>query len=199
MTEMVVRRIDAGVLDELEPLHADAFSGSLGVALGRTYRRRFLEGLLSAPGGLCIGGFIEDELVGYVLGAQPGVSDNAQRRMRGLIVASALRRPWILLHRTARRLVASRLRRRPPVRDRGASLDLVAIGVRSDRRGDGIGRRLIEHFTEEARSRGHVTIALSVHAENTPALRLYESAGWRLVPSDAASLRYEWSSRPDGS
>ena len=54
----------------------------------------------------------------------------------------------------------------------------LGMGVRKDFRRLGIGARLLEHTIGQARVMGLERIELEVFASNTPALRLYEKAGF---------------------
>lgn len=54
------------------------------------------------------------------------------------------------------------------------------IVVREDRRGSGIGRQLIEAAMAWGRGRGAELVEIAVHAFNTPAIRAYEQAGFRM-------------------
>jgi ribosomal protein S18 acetylase RimI-like enzyme len=54
--------------------------------------------------------------------------------------------------------------------------------VSEDARGQGLGRALLEECFAVARSRGCKRIELDVQADNTGALRLYESAGFSATP-----------------
>ena len=53
----------------------------------------------------------------------------------------------------------------------------LAIAVVADRRGEGIGVRLLDAAVERARSDGYARLSLSVDADN-PARRLYAREGW---------------------
>jgi len=53
------------------------------------------------------------------------------------------------------------------------------IGVASERRGRGDGRRLMREIIAAARQRGLATLALEVLVQNAPAIPLYESLGFR--------------------
>jgi ribosomal protein S18 acetylase RimI-like enzyme len=61
------------------------------------------------------------------------------------------------------------------------------IGVTSARRGEGLGRVLLEEYLGEGRGRGHSRFRLDVDATNAPAVRLYESTGFRVIHEHAAA------------
>ena len=63
----------------------------------------------------------------------------------------------------------------------------LAIGVVPGRRGQGVGRRLLEGLLAAARERGYPAVSLSVEPDN-PARRLYERAGFRQVGEAGGSL-----------
>lgn len=56
--------------------------------------------------------------------------------------------------------------------------ELLDIAVRESRRGEGIGRVLLTEALEDLRSRGAIVTFLEVREHNTPAVGLYESAGF---------------------
>jgi ribosomal protein S18 acetylase RimI-like enzyme len=62
----------------------------------------------------------------------------------------------------------------------------LTIGVITQRRGEGIGRHLLGHITQEARRRGIARISLSVEADN-PALHLYPTFGFTEINRTANS------------
>jgi ribosomal protein S18 acetylase RimI-like enzyme len=64
----------------------------------------------------------------------------------------------------------------------------VAIGIRSDRRGLGLGTELLTRLADEARARGFERLSLSVAVDN-PARRLYERLGYRTVSIDGDGVR----------
>lgn len=55
---------------------------------------------------------------------------------------------------------------------------VLRLKVRADLRGRGFGRRLLSRLLDAQRERGASQIFLSVSPRNTPAVRLYESAGF---------------------
>jgi ribosomal protein S18 acetylase RimI-like enzyme len=64
----------------------------------------------------------------------------------------------------------------------------VAVAVRDDNRGDGLGARLLNALAESANAAGFERLSLSVAAEN-PARRLYERLGYREISSDGDAVR----------
>ena len=61
----------------------------------------------------------------------------------------------------------------------GASRALIeAVRVRSDQRGTGFGRRLVEWAIEHAKSRGCALVQLTTDVSRSGALRFYESLGF---------------------
>lgn len=54
----------------------------------------------------------------------------------------------------------------------------LAMGIITDFRGQGLGRRLIEAALDKAKQEGFIRVELSVHADNAPAIALYEKVGF---------------------
>jgi ribosomal protein S18 acetylase RimI-like enzyme len=61
------------------------------------------------------------------------------------------------------------------------ALELTYIGVSSTQRGKGLGKTLLDAFIEASRAHGYRSVVLSVETENSPAVALYESAGFKIV------------------
>ena len=59
-------------------------------------------------------------------------------------------------------------------------LQVLAIGILPAARGRGFGHYLLEHLLNHTRAAGGRRVILEVASHNTPARRLYESAGFRL-------------------
>jgi ribosomal protein S18 acetylase RimI-like enzyme len=62
--------------------------------------------------------------------------------------------------------------------------ELNRLSVRSDTRGQGIGRKLVEGFIEEARKRGFKKVYLETADAQKPAIRLYERVGFKNIGTD---------------
>lgn len=70
----------------------------------------------------------------------------------------------------------------------GAQGELRAVYVRPDRRGQGLGRRLLRDLLAEAKRQGVRRLDLSVASTNHPALRFYLAAGFRSAGQPSRAL-----------
>jgi len=66
----------------------------------------------------------------------------------------------------------------------------LGMGVLPEYRGRGIGRRLLLACVAKAQARGATRIELDVRADNAPAIRLYESAGFTLEARKRRAMRF---------
>lgn len=85
-----------------------------------------------------------------------------------------------------------------------AEVELARVIVDPERRGSGVGRRLVHELVHAARSTGLGACLLRVAPDNTAALRLYRSAGFADVDAERSEAwnkgqpsRYIWMERPD--
>ena len=62
--------------------------------------------------------------------------------------------------------------------------EVAKMAVTEKAQGAGIGRRLLERVVEEARSAGARRLYLETNSKLTPAIRLYQSVGFRDVPEE---------------
>jgi putative acetyltransferase len=65
-----------------------------------------------------------------------------------------------------------------------AEFEVAKMAVTEKAQGSGIGRRLLETVVAEARMAGARRLYLETNSKLTPAIRLYESVGFRDVPSE---------------
>lgn len=63
----------------------------------------------------------------------------------------------------------------------GVSAWIFDIRLDEDRRGQGLGRRLLDALHDAARGLGATSMTLNVFGDNTPAIRLYESSGYAVT------------------
>lgn len=103
------------------------------------------------------------------------------RRMAGLLAESEM---VVLLGGSGPEGVAV-LRFRPAIWSEGEECYLAELYVVPDRRGQGLGRALMNAALETARGRGADTMDIGVDEPDVPARRLYESLGFtRFTGSD---------------
>lgn len=83
-------------------------------------------------------------------------------------------------------------------------VELARVIVDPDRRGSGVGRRLVHELVHAARSTGSSACVLRVAPDNSAALRLYRAAGFEDVDAERSEawnagqpVRYVWMERPD--
>jgi ribosomal protein S18 acetylase RimI-like enzyme len=120
---------------------------------------------------------------GRVVGVIVFVTGRQWRRQRastGLAMLASARPPsaWRLVYRGSKeaRLVPS-----VPA----DALYVVSVAVASDRRGRGIGSRLMEHGIAQARASGSPAVLLDVRADNETAVELYRRLGFDVVSEHA--------------
>lgn len=78
-------------------------------------------------------------------------------------------------------LISSALTSSAEMEMKGDAIELTYIGVSSNQRGQGLGRKLLSAFIEASRSKGFRSVVLSVEQENSPAITLYETAGFKII------------------
>ncbi|MGG6309500.1 GNAT family N-acetyltransferase [Paenibacillus macerans] len=68
---------------------------------------------------------------------------------------------------------------------RPATVELVNVAVTEDMHGKGMGRQLVSHAIQTARSRGYKTIEMGTGNSSIGQLALYQKCGFRIVGVDA--------------
>jgi ribosomal protein S18 acetylase RimI-like enzyme len=118
---------------------------------------------------------IDGRVVGLVV-TVPGPEWPRRRVLTGvaILLGAGLRRAW----RVVRRGPFQELLVPPVPPD---ALHIVAVCVRPDRRGSGIGSRLLRHAIGEAETGRFGRVTLDVGSENAGAIRLYERLGFAAV------------------
>ena len=70
------------------------------------------------------------------------------------------------------------------------TVELTYIGVSATQRGKGLGETLLNAFIAASRANGYHAVVLSVEKENSPAIKLYERAGFKIL-STFSEGRYQ--------
>lgn len=197
---MICRSSTNGDLTEIASCHIKAFPRSLSSKLGLKYATRMISFYLEDERGLLF--HIEDEkgIQGYCGGLMnkvPGLHGSAtsmtQHTFR-LLVISILARPWLIFHHEIWAnipLIIKNLKLKlangntkkaqsPTIRSKEftPTMGLVVIGVSPEHQGKGYGSLLLKEFESRARMKGFGKIHLSVHKDNTQAIKSYKKNGW---------------------
>jgi ribosomal protein S18 acetylase RimI-like enzyme len=130
--------------------------------------------------GLCIRS-ASGKILGWAMGSPHPDRINAQLRspLAGFLLQMfrvAITRPTILVQ-----LLSSVLSTANETHLDHGTVELTYIGVASDQRGRGAGKKLLDAFIETSRSRGYHSVILSVEKENSSAIALYEKAGFKVI------------------
>jgi len=206
----VIRELREADLEEVVPLHREAFRGALGPMLGERYVRHFLRWFLAQPSAVCLVYDFAGEVAGYVFGAPDGYGAALNRDLLPTVALAALTHPHIVLHRhfaakargrllgawrgMTRRASASAGAPAPapaPGATSSTRFSLTGIGVSPRHRKRKIGQQLLAAFEARVAARGFVTVCLDVYADNHAARRLYESMGWQLCEDLGSVLVYD--------
>lgn len=179
-----IRKVELQDLRAVASVHEAAFPDSLLTALGPEAVRRYYEWQLVGPHdvvalavwsretaiGFCIGGTFRGALSGYL------------RRNRWFLLGQLAQRPWLLANpRFLKQLPLPRRRSTTATAVSSlaaSSFGILAIGVRPDYQGLGVGRMLMDESEKFAARLGFDTMYLTVASENLQAIRFYERLGW---------------------
>lgn len=116
---------------------------------------------------------------GALAGAYVGLGGAELARCRKSDALAALRDAGLEGRTELGERLAERRGLFPPIGD--DEFYLSNIGVAASRRGEGLGRVLLGEYLAEGKANGYTRFRLDVDATNAPALRLYESIGFRIV------------------
>ena len=173
----MIARFGREHVDDVAQLHAQSLTGLL-TALGPTAIRAFYMGCVTTPSVI---GFVfleKGKVRGFVLGSsRPNGFRMAVSRENPIgtyagILAGIFRRPSTFVS-----LVKSF--RGPDEGSYDMTIpELTYLAVSGDMRGSGIGRQLVDAFTNAVRDSGARAYELSVDEDNQPAISFYERLGF---------------------
>jgi len=191
--ELHIAPIARDQIADVVALHTRAFPDAALTAFGAEALRRYYRWLLDGPHDAALVGAWQDALVGFcAAGVFRGAMSGFLRAHRGYLAARILRHPGLALNPLIRDRIAtalkitlrfSRLARRAPAAAEQAAAPRPSFGVLSIAtdprvRGAGVGRALMHEAEARARRLGHARMTLTVHPDNTRAVRFYEQLGW---------------------
>ncbi|HHY89468.1 MAG TPA: GNAT family N-acetyltransferase [Chloroflexi bacterium] len=192
-TEVVIRRLEISDLKAVAEVHSRAFPDSALTRLGLEAVRRYYEWQLTGPHQVTpLGAFTGERLVGFCFGGRfQGALNGFLRKNRSYLLGQVLRKPWLLANPLFRdRAIAGlkNLFRRKRVREVAVPVTgkvypfgILSIAVDPQGQGKGVGRALMAVSEEAARQQGFREMILTVHPDNEPAVRFYQSLNWHPV------------------
>ena len=196
MRDLVIKPLTRADVWQVAALHAEAFPESTLTALGIDVLERYYAWLLDGVHDAQItGAWHGQELAGFcAAGVFRGAMSGFLRANRPFLFYRVLRRPALLLHATFRERLRSGLaitlrfsrristlaaRSRASVHTNGSpNFGVLSIATSHQVRGHGVGRALMLDAEARARTQGFKRMTLTVHPENTRAVRFYRELGW---------------------
>jgi len=201
MRELVIAPLSCPDLPRVAELHAVAFPDSTLTALGRDVLERYYAWLLDEThDAQLMGAWNGQQLAGFcAAGVFRGAMSGFLRVNRPFLAYRVLTRPSLLLHASFRERLRSGLAitlrfsrsvsrfaarfRAPAQTSTSPTFGILAIATSPELRGHGVGRALMLDAETRARTRGFKRMTLTVHPENTRAVRFYEELGWTPAPN----------------
>ncbi len=177
-----IRKAAAADIREVVLVHEEAFAGFFMTRLGPGFLHKYYVAVLNYCGSVFYVALRERRIVGFVAGfVDPaGFYRSLRSRRLRLALAVALRMfssPGLLVRVFATSRLASA---RSSRHDDSEAAELASIGVMPGAAGNGIGRRLVRAFCEEAFSRKAARVLLTTDAENNSAVNsFYLSLGFK--------------------
>jgi GNAT superfamily N-acetyltransferase len=173
------------VVQSVAGVHAEAFTGYLNTRFGMGYITSYINWFAHANQTIALAAFDDQQhITGYAVGVLAGHPLN--RELFWVLVRSVILRPWLLCDVRLWQAARSRLRFLVDGKKACDRLDLpkptmalVAIGVSSSYRRQGIAVHLMQAFEEKARSLKMRSLIAWVYEDNTLARQLYEKCGWQ--------------------
>lgn len=176
-------RLSAEDADAIADVHLAAYGGRLLTEFGRYTVARYycshLEGVHAAG---AIGIEREGELIGFcVMVKFTDLKPFLFKNFAALFYA-ILRRPSLALRaetgRRSRAILQSILGLASGSREEPGVTRILSIAVHPAYQNKGYGRQLLQEAARMAAANGNHKLALTVHAENTRAIKIYERDGW---------------------
>jgi ribosomal protein S18 acetylase RimI-like enzyme len=171
---VIVRDATAADVTRVAELHAARISEGFLARLGPRFLRRLYRRVERSPHAFLLVAEDRADVIGFVAG-----SIDVRRFYRSFLARDALAAGAVAAPELLRSLPAAlETLRYPAETDSLPQAEILAVAVDGGHAGQGVGRRLVDDATSELRRRGVQAAKVVAGADNTAALRLYESAGF---------------------
>lgn len=187
MPDVRVAPLERAHLPAVVAVHRRAFPSAAITAFGDEAIRRYYLWLLDGPhDAVLTGAWVDTRLVGFcAAGVFRGAMNGFLRANRRYLARHIATHPRLWLSPLIRDRVRTALQitlrfshlRAQPVPSQ-PSFGVLSIATDPEVRGAGAGRALMLEAEARARASGHVRMTLTVHPENTTAVRFYEQLAW---------------------
>ncbi len=188
---VATRRMGLADLGFVVDQHLEHFPENVFGQLGRRFLTEYYRTFLDGPHAEAVVAVIEGVPVGFLVGILD-VREHRRlvrrfhaRRLAWHAAAALTRRPRMAVGLLRRRVAVRFGRLREAAAHGTPAADVIAVlshvAVVQDRRGFGVGTRLIQQFVDQAHVAGAHTVSLATRAGAVGAGALYESLGWQLV------------------
>jgi GNAT superfamily N-acetyltransferase len=176
----------APLIRSVAEVHLEAFADYFNARLGRHYAESVIGWFVRQPDCIAIAAIDQrGTVLGYAIGAPIGHGATLQRDLFWVSARNLVLRPWLVFDGRLWNIAKSRLRglwgvqqTGPTVNLPGPVMSLVAVGVASSARREGLGFRLMQVFAERAANLQMRTLLLWVDEHRTGTRRFYEKCGW---------------------
>jgi ribosomal protein S18 acetylase RimI-like enzyme len=181
MSPSTIRRTNHDDIEKIVDIHLNAFQGFFLSFLGAPFLTVLYRSILADPSGIVFVAEEEGKLAGFVAGTTqlPGLYKRLLKKhwwQFGWASIGPLIRQPSSLRRLLRGLSAPAVEL--PVRNCGT---LMSIAVDPDCQGKGVGKKLVEVFLAEAKTRRLEAVELTTDAkDNDPTNKFYRSLGFQL-------------------
>jgi ribosomal protein S18 acetylase RimI-like enzyme len=192
--EVVLRKIQPEDLLHVVAVHINSFPESALTRLGAQIVRRYYLWQLTGPHKKvwATGAYVGDDCAGFSFsGIYNGSTSGFIQQNKRFLVKEVLLRPWLLFNPLFMKrlgegvkLIRCYSKKRSPKITVAGQLQMTDYGILSIAVADkyqksGIGQMLMLDAEKEARKYGYRQICLTVHPDNTKAVRFYEKQNWQ--------------------
>ena len=195
-----VRQMMQADLPETVSIHIAEFRESRSTSLGKPFLTKMYEWFVVNQGLLSHVAIIENQQVGFVVGAVGGYGRKVFRYAFWQILAGLLLHPSLLFEANTFKMAPSYLKgltlsskdRFPADAATQRKASLASIAVLENAQGMGVGIKLVRAFESGAESLAVDVLGLSVEQDNHAARSIYEKCGWDPQPvnRDSSTIYY---------
>jgi ribosomal protein S18 acetylase RimI-like enzyme len=185
-------------LDQLTECHIQAFRGQFMTLIGKRFVKDFYKFyMLSDDGILLVAINSSGNVVGLVAGGEPKLRRNFILKRVPLhvpqIIIGALRSSIIrgrLFEHLVSAIKKNKTNQVDPPPDSLRCASLLSICTVPDLTGKGVGSLLMEGFRAESEKQGFEAMRLSVHLDNSRAIKFYNKCGWQVFFTNSRGMYF---------